>query len=321
MPLNTLRKSSFGCQSEPSLVIPSPIRFAQGKLFAGCHSDPERSEGEESLLFRAQGKLREESLFCVENRSEGSFASLRLTNLAFRDPLKRPTRRPSLFVVTACLVASAAVFFGADQPLDSYLRQVESSYRAVKSWKADFVQVYRAGDRERRETGTVVLARGGRMRWDYTSPEPKLFIADGETTELYVPDEKQLMRTPEKSSEDYRAPFAILLARVNLHRIFGRIEDAGPGRILESATGSSPGQAGRVLRCFPKRADEGYDEVEVELTPALDVRRLVIQFSDRSVMEFTFDRIERNVSAPRSLFTFAPPPGTDVIDQPTGREP
>jgi len=34
----------------------SPIRFAQGKLFA-CHS--ERSE--ESLSFRAQGKLREES--------------------------------------------------------------------------------------------------------------------------------------------------------------------------------------------------------------------------------------------------------------------
>jgi len=231
-------------------------------------------------------------------------------------------------VVTACLVASAAVFFGADQPLDSYLRQVESSYRAVKSWKADFVQVYRAGDRERRETGTVVLARGGRMRWDYTSPEPKLFIADGETTELYVPDEKQLMRTPEKSSEDYRAPFAILLARVNLHRVFGRIEDADPGR-RPAAPLNSPlralseveGQAGRVLRCFPKRADEGYDEVEVELTPALDVRRLVIQFSDRSVMEFTFDRIERNVSAPRSLFTFAPPAGTDVIDQPTGREP
>src|SRR5437899_10722303 len=144
MPLNTLRKSSFGCQSEPSLVIPSPIRFAQGKLFAGCHSDPERSEGEESLLFRAQGKLREESLFCVENRSAGSFASLRLENLAFRDPLKRPTRRPSLLVVTACLLAGAAVFLGAAQPLHSHRRPVESTHPEVQNRKADFVQVYRA---------------------------------------------------------------------------------------------------------------------------------------------------------------------------------
>ena len=240
--------------------------------------------------------------------------AFRMTNLAFRSPIKRLTKGVARFVVTACLVASAAVLLGAEQPLDSYLRQVESSYRSVKSWKADFVQVYRAGDRERRETGTVVLARGGKMRWDYRSPESKLFLADGKTTELYVPDDKQLMRTPEKASEDYRAPFTLLLARVNLHRVFGRIEDAGPGRIL-------PAQAGRVLRCFPKRADEGYDEVEVELTPALDVRRLVIQFSDRSVMEFNFDRIERNVAAPASLFTFVPPRGTDVIDQPTGAEP
>jgi len=226
--------------------------------------------------------------------------------------------RNGSLVTALVVVGSVAVSLGAEHPLDSYLRQVESSYRAVKSWKAEFVQVYRAGDRERRETGTVVLARGGKMRWDYRSPESKLFLADGKTTELYVPDDKQLMRTPEKTSEDYRAPFTLLLARVNLHRVFGRIEDAGPGRIRESVTG---GLSGRVLRCFPKRADEGYDEVEVELTPALDVRRLVIQFSDRSVMEFTFDRIERNVAAPASLFTFVPPVGTDVIDQPTGAEP
>jgi len=236
--------------------------------------------------------------------------------------------RNGSLVTALVVVGSVAVSLGAEHPLDSYLRQVESSYRAVKSWKADFVQVYRAGDRERRETGTVILARGGKMRWDYRSPESKLFLADGKTTELYVPDDKQLMRTPEKASEDYRAPFTLLLARVNLHRVFGRIEDADPGRRqaepLNSQLGALSeveGQAGRVLRCFPKRADEGYDEVEVELTPALDVRRLVIQFSDRSVMEFTFDRIERNVAAPASLFTFVPPVGTDVIDQPTGAEP
>src|SRR5437762_555026 len=200
---------------------------------------------------------------------------------------------------------------GPGEALDAYIGEVESSYRGVRSWKADFVEVYRAGDRERRESGTVVLARGGKMRWDYRHPESKLFLADGKVTELYVPGDKQLMRSPEKTTEDYRAPFALLLTRVNLHRVFGRIEDAGQG----AETG------GRSLRCFPKRPDEGYDEVEVELAPTFDVRKLVVHYSDRSVIEFSFDRIERNVSTPRALFTFVPPAGTEVIDQPSGAEP
>jgi outer membrane lipoprotein-sorting protein len=32
-------------------------------------------------------------------------------------------------------------------------------------------------------------------------------------------------------------------------------------------------------------------------------------------MEFTFDHIERNVALSPTLFRFAPPPGTEVIDQ------
>ncbi len=227
-------------------------------------------------------------------------------------PVSRPARRSVAALAVICFAAAATLPFSrADEALDAYVRQIESSYRGVKSWKAEFVEIYRAGDRERRESGTVVLARGGKMRWDYRQPESKLFVADGKMTELYVPADKQLMRSSEKTSEDYREPFALLLARVNLHRVFGKIEDAGPG----AAAG------GRSLRCFPKRPDEGYDEVEVELTPMFDVRRLVIHYSDRSVMEFRFDRIERNVATPPALFTFVPPADTEVIDQPMGAGP
>jgi outer membrane lipoprotein carrier protein len=224
---------------------------------------------------------------------------------------ERSTLKFALRGAAVALVTLGAASASGEGALDAYVRQVESSYRGVKSWKADFVQVYRAGDRERRESGTVILARSGKMRWEYRQPESKLFLADGKVTALYVPSEKQLQRSPEKNSDDYRAPFALLLTRVNLHRVFGKIEDAGPAV-----------HAGdRVLGCFPKHPDAGFDEVKVELTPTLEVRRLVIRYSDRSVMEFTFDRIERNVSTPESMFTLTPPAGTEVIDQPTGAEP
>jgi len=59
-----------------SLVILSPIRFAQGKLFA-CH--PERSEGSQQL---AQGKLREGSVSFRFNTIQGCFAKFTLSPFA-----------------------------------------------------------------------------------------------------------------------------------------------------------------------------------------------------------------------------------------------
>src|SRR5436309_786166 len=56
-------------------VMLSPIRFAQGRLI-DCHS--ERSE--ESLSFRAQGKLREASAFQAEKKELRFLASLRMTS-------------------------------------------------------------------------------------------------------------------------------------------------------------------------------------------------------------------------------------------------
>jgi outer membrane lipoprotein-sorting protein len=54
----------------------------------------------------------------------------------------------------------------------------------------------------------------------------------------------------------------------------------------------------------------------MEVTPDLDIRRLVVSYTDRSRMEFVFDHIERNVAFRPTLFQFAPPPGAEIIKQP-----
>lgn len=194
------------------------------------------------------------------------------------------------------------------KPVEEYIGKLESSYRDVKTLKAEFTQTYIADGRSRVETGTVYFARGGRMRWDYREPEEKLFLSDGKKIMLYVPAEKQLTRSPAKSSEDARVPFRLLLSRLNLRRVFGRIEFAG------QALTPQPGN--EVLRAFPKREDESnFQEVFFELTPAFDIRKLVIRYPDHSSMEFTFNAIDRNVRLDPRLFQFTPPAGTEVIDQ------
>ena len=196
----------------------------------------------------------------------------------------------------------------ASPALDDYVKKLEASYRNVKTLRAEFTQTHKWGNRTRIESGTVYFGRGGLMRWDYGDPSTKLFLATGKDLILYVPAENQVTRSKVKASEDVRVPFRLLLSRLNLRRVFSRIEFA------DGATEVQPG--GRALRAFPKNAEEvGYLEVLMEIAPAFDIRRLVITYADRSRMEFLFDEILHNVALNPSFFHFTPPPGAQIIDQ------
>jgi len=196
----------------------------------------------------------------------------------------------------------------SDPSLERYIRDFESSYHGVQTLRAQFTQTYLSGGRTRVESGTVYLARGSKMRWDYREPESKLFVSDGKVLSLYVPEEKQLTRSPIRESGDVRVPLSILLARLDLRKVFSKVEFAREVPEVDSGD--------RVLRAYPKPGyEEEYRSALIELTPALDIRRLVISYPDSSTMQFDFARIERNVSLEPSLFEFTPPPGTEVIQQ------
>jgi outer membrane lipoprotein carrier protein len=192
--------------------------------------------------------------------------------------------------------------------LQDFVHRFESSYHAVKTIRADFTQTYVTEGRTQIESGVVYFARGGLMRWDYQRPQPKLFLSDGKTLELYVPEEKQITRTALKASDDIRVPFRLLLSRLELRRVFSRIEFA-PGALEHPP-------ADRVLRGYPKQAlQEDYRQVLMEITPQFDIHRLLVTLADQSTMEFDFDHIQRDVPLSHSWFQFVAPPGTEVIDQ------
>ena len=211
-------------------------------------------------------------------------------------------------LVVAVVVPAAAGAAAGPSEIERYVRALESSYHDVRTLRAEFTQTYQWGARTRVETGTVNFARGGLMRWDYREPTPKLFLATGKDLILYIPAENQVTRSSVKSSEDIRVPFRLLLSRLNLRKVFSTIEFA------DGALDAQPGN--RVLRAIPKRGEETYSEVLMEVTPNLDIRRLVVFYSDRSRMEFVFNRIERNVALNPTLFQFTPPPGAEIIKQP-----
>jgi len=191
---------------------------------------------------------------------------------------------------------------------EAYVQQFEASYRNVRSLRADFTQTYTFGAKTRVESGHVSMARGGLMRWDYLRPAPKLFVSDGRQVSLYVPEERQLTRTPMKSSEDFRVPFELLLTRLNLRKVFARVD------LADGSLDHDPGD--HVLRGIPKKElAEDYGDVLIVLDTQFDIRRLIVSYPDRSRMDFRFDHFERNVTLPHSLFEFTPPAGTEIVDQ------
>lgn len=200
------------------------------------------------------------------------------------------------------LVARASLSIG------EYVHQFEARYSGVKTLQADFTQTYYALGRTRVESGSVILARGGKMRWVYQKPEEKFFVSNGKQLFFYVPGEKQVTISSMRDAGEARVPLDLLLSHLQLSKVFSRVEFAG--QALEADRGDN------VIRGYPRLLyKRDYRSVLIELTPQFDVRRLVVFYPDNSTMQFAFTKIERNKPLDSSLFVFSPPPGTEVIHQ------
>ncbi len=171
---------------------------------------------------------------------------------------------------------------------------------------ADFVQVYSGADgRVIRETGQLLLKRPRKARWEYASPERKLFVSDGKNVVFYVYGEKNATASSIKETADPQIPFLFLLGQGNLRRDFSRIEVAAG----EPAIGAG----NQVLRLFPKRAPEEFKQLLVEVAAAsFEVRRMVIFERSGARMDFLLSKVRENYIAPDTQFQFAAPPGVAV---------
>jgi outer membrane lipoprotein carrier protein len=214
-----------------------------------------------------------------------------------------------LFIRPALLLAFLffnALAVSAQSDLDRSINGLQSRYNKIASLSADFAQVHvDRGQQEKRESGHLLLKKPGKMKWNYTSPEPKLFISDGKYLYEYASADNYATRSSVAESEDLRAPFAFLLGQGNLRQEFRRIEFSK----------ESPIRAGnKVLRLLPRRLQD-FEELLIEFDPAnYEMSRLSVVRSSDERSDFLFSNIKENVSAPSVEFVFKAPPGVEVRD-------
>lgn len=204
----------------------------------------------------------------------------------------------------ACLGLSAAQTpRGAD-----LLEALEQRYNRLRTLEARFIQRYSLGRVTQVESGRVYFQKPGKMRWEYESPEEKVFLADGRHVYLYVPSEQQVSRSPMSESADWRVPFAWLLGRVDFSELFARLEI----KPIERA-GQSPLTQ---VRGLPKSARQGFTEMWFDVNAQRQVERIEIRQPDGALMEFHFRDWRENHSLPRRLFELRVPPGTTWLEVP-----
>jgi outer membrane lipoprotein carrier protein len=231
------------------------------------------------------------------------------------------------FALVCCVAAvwPSAVWAETSPEAAPLVRLLEAKYRDVKTLKAFFLQTYRDGHSGIQvESGTVYFSRPGRMRWEYESPETKLFLTDGKTVWFFVPADRTVTRSPMKESDDWRTPFALLTGKANLSRLCERISIGGPAE--------RPGHA--VLNCIPRGTDLPKSSAAVEasqtgiLSPALydrvlleidsstgDLADVRILQQDGVELEFRFGQWQEGLALEAARFRFQPPPGVSVLDE------
>lgn len=208
-------------------------------------------------------------------------------------------RRLAVFFVLFCCFQMALA--NTDDAID----RLSSFLDSTQSLRADFHQVVigKAARKPQESSGTMLIQRPGKFRWEVRKPYPQLIVGDSRNIWLYDPELKQV--TVKKSNPTLGdTPAALLAGEGGIDTVKRSFELEEDGK-----------KEGLVwLKAIPKSTDTGFESVRIGFDgkdPA--AMELTDAFSQVTYLRFT--GLERNVRLSEDRFQFTPPPGVDVVGE------
>jgi len=104
----------------------------------------------------------------------------------------------------------AVLFVAAALPdASAVLASLEKAGRALKTMQADFVEtkVLVLLNDKQETRGDVILQVPGRLRWNYTAPQPSVMMIKDGAFARYIPKSKQVFRGPARGEADLLVGF------------------------------------------------------------------------------------------------------------------
>jgi len=190
----------------------------------------------------------------------------------------------------------------APAELNTLLKAVETRYNHAETLQVLFHEAYTGpGQPQRTESGTLMLRKPGRMRWDYTSPVGKLFVSDGKFLYLYTPNNHTVEKMKIKESDDMRAPLAFLLGKLHFDKEFRNLKATQAGDATD-------------VTAEPKTDSLPYTSVEFVVGSNAQIHRVTVVGYDKSILQFDFDQEKLNPPLEAKLFQFRMPPGAELVE-------
>jgi outer membrane lipoprotein carrier protein len=202
-------------------------------------------------------------------------------------------------------ILAVAGFAGAaaDPSVDQLLEGIERRYSG-SGFTARFFQesTLKAMGVTDTAAGELYVKYPGKMRWEYTRPDPLLFVSDGETVWIYKPQENQVSvgRADQILGDNQGASF---LSDIRLLRRRFQVSlepDAGP-------------QAFR-LKLIPREASPDLSAIYLSVDRA---RFEVLEVLTTNVYEdqtrIRFENLRFDQGLPDEVFHFDIPEGADVL--------
>lgn len=229
-------------------------------------------------------------------------------------------------MICTLLFLALVSFQSAEKPAKDarqLARTIDAHYHRTASLRAHFYEKFSDGSGAvSAESGIVYFSKPGRMRWEYESPEVKLFIVDGTNVWFYVPADRTASRAKIAESSDWRTPLAFLTGKTDLPRLCRSIEIVDTASSQNNSPGESlSGAQNTLLRCAPRNSagdpGEQIRDVLLEVDPDARLVRVVVRQAGKLEMEFRFGDWQENLPIPETKFHFVPPPGVVIVDEST----
>src|SRR5258708_13898868 len=214
-----------------------------------------------------------------------------------------------------CVVVAAAVSPAASAPrmdVKAVVERVQKRYDSAADFRARFTQTLTntTFNRKTTSTGEVLLKKPGRMRWDYQTPDVKMYLGDGDRLWLYEPEAKQAFKQDLKPSQ-LPAALAFLTGKGKLSTEF----DISFADQPAAARASAAGPHDYLLALRPKQARAQLASLLFVVdAESFHVRESVLVDGQGNTNDMVFSDVKVNSGVPDATFRWSPPAGVRVID-------
>lgn len=215
-----------------------------------------------------------------------------------------------LMVAPAALLSASLSLAAAPQASPQLSPQqvasaLQTKYDSVRDFTADFTQRYESGILRKKltERGKLQVKKPGKMRWDYSAPDKKVFVSDGRKIYLWVPADNQVTVSGMPSQDQATTAVLFLVGKGSITRDF----------TVSFTDTALPGTYG--LRLQPKLPERDYDWLELVIDrKSLQIRELTAADRQGGQSTFAFSNIKENVGLSDKTFEFTIPRGADVVN-------